>query len=243
MERPLVVAHRGMHDAQRAENSLGAIRAALAAGVTHIEVDVRDTRDGVLMLLHDPTLDRSTNSSGALASRLAGDLGGVRLLDGSPLPAFADVLDLCRDRAVVCVDVKEPHLGPAVVATARRLGAAIEVWSSHREVVAHAVDRGCLAAWISHGFFPAEGPEALVDEARQLGATAISFFPADIDMRVAAACREGGIGFQSGTPNDRATWDGLIRAGVRAIVTDRPLDCRRRAEELMASAESVSRRV
>lgn len=219
------------------------MRAALAAGVTHIEVDVRGTRDGMLMLLHDSTLDRSTTSSGALASRLAGDLDGVRLLDGSPLPAFVDVLGLCRDRAVVCVDVKEPHLDPAVVAAARRFGATIEVWSSHREVVAHAVDRGCLAVWISHGFFPAEGPEALVDEARQLGATAISFFPADIDMRVVTACRVGGIGFQSGTPNDRATWDGLIRAGVRAIVTDRPLDRRRRAEELMASAESVSRRM
>ena len=58
---------------------------------------------------------------------------------------------------------------------------------------------------VSHGFFPAARPDVLVDEARQLGASAISFFPADIDARVVAACRDGGIAFQSGTPNDRRT--------------------------------------
>lgn len=243
MERPLVVAHRGLHDVRRAENSLGAIRAALAAGLTHIEVDVRGTGDGVLTLLHDAALDRTTSSAGLLVAHRSSDLGGVRLLDGSPLPVLSEVLALCRDRAVVCVDVKEPHLGPAVIAAADRIGATIEVWSNHREVIAHAADRGRPAAWISHGFFPAAGPEALVDEARQLGAFAISFFPADINERVVKACRAGAIGFQSGTPNDRRTWDALIAAGVRAIVTDRPLECLRRLLEVHADVESLSRGV
>lgn len=241
MERPVIVAHRGLHDARRAENSLGAISAALAAGLTHIEVDVRSTSDGVLTLLHDAALDRTTGTPGLLAARTAGDLKGVRLFDGSPLPRLDEVLALCRDRAVVCVDVKEPNLGPSVIASADRLGATIEVWSTHREVIAHAADRGRPAAWISHGFFPAGGPEALVDEARQLGAFAISFFPADINERVVEACRTGAVGFQSGTPNDRRTWDALSAAGVRAIVTDRPMECRRRLLEIRADVESLSR--
>lgn len=106
MDRPHVVAHRGLHDVHRAENFLGAVHAALDAGISHVAVDVRRARDGVLLLLHDATLDRTTTSSSLLASRLASDLDAVRLLDGSAMPPLVEVLALCRDRIVVCADVK-----------------------------------------------------------------------------------------------------------------------------------------
>ncbi|MGE3961690.1 MAG: glycerophosphodiester phosphodiesterase [Dehalococcoidia bacterium] len=220
----LVVAHRGLH-ASAPENSLAAVQAAVTAGCERIEVDVRSTADGHLVLMHDAGLGRTTTVDAVLAGLRAYELGEVRLADGSPLPSLHEVLEVTRDRAVLCVDVKEPALGPDVIALVDAVGASAEIWSSHREVVARAADRHHFAAWISHGVMPAGGPADLADEAVQLGARALSFYPADVMPEVSEACHRAGLGLMSGTPNDRGTWEALRRQQARAVVTDRPLDC------------------
>lgn len=220
----LIVAHRGLHTAAP-ENSLAAVQAAVEAGCTRIEVDVRATADGHLVLMHDPTLERTTSGEGALHGLRAHELGAVRLADASPIPSLHEALEVCRDRAVLCIDVKEPGLGPAVAEAVDATGATAEIWSSHREVVAKAADRHQFAAWISHGIMPAGGPEELADEATQLGALAVSFFPADLMPSVTDACRKAALGIMSGTPNDRKTWSYLRLLGLRAVITDRPIEC------------------
>lgn len=98
------VAHRG--DSERApENTLPAYRKALRAGVTRLEVDVRFTADDVPMLMHDPTVDRTTNGSGGIAAMT---LSQVRALDagswfskrfaGVKVPTLYEVLDYGRTR-------------------------------------------------------------------------------------------------------------------------------------------------
>ena len=220
----LIVAHRGLHIGAP-ENSLAAVQAAVEAGCERVEVDVRATADGHLVLMHDPMLDRTTTGTGLIADLGAHDLGAVRLLDGSPVPSLHEALEVCRDRAVLCIDVKQPDIGADVVAMVDAMRATAEVWSTHREVVARAADRRQFAAWISHGVMPSGGPEELVDEAAQLGALALSFYPADVLPTVVEHCRSAGIAVISGTPNDRPTWNYLRRLGARAIVTDRPLEC------------------
>lgn len=220
----LVVAHRGLH-VDAPENSLAAVQAAVDAGCDHIEVDVRSTADGHLALMHDSTLGRTTTGAGPLAELRAHELGGIRLSDGSAIPSLHEALEVCRDRTVLCLDVKQPHLAPDVVGMVDAVGASAEIWSSHREVVAKAADLRHFTAWISHGVMPPGGPEELVDEAAQLGARALSFFPADLVTAVTDACRAANMGVMSGTPNDRPTWEHLRRLGLRAVITDRPLDC------------------
>src|SRR5207244_9942203 len=61
--RRVVVAHRGVHTSAP-ENSLASVREAIALGVDMVELDVRTTRDGRLVLLHDETVDRTTDGSG-----------------------------------------------------------------------------------------------------------------------------------------------------------------------------------
>lgn len=165
-----IIAHRGLHDV-RTENSLGAVETAVAAGIDRIEVDVRLTADGVPVLLHDARLDRTTTASGVLAAHTFADLDEVTLADGSPVPRLDDVLRLgARAEAQLCLDVKEAEAGDAVIAAVRRGGAAVEIWSAHREVVARATDARLPAALITSGLLPAGGLPELVDEARQLGA-------------------------------------------------------------------------
>jgi glycerophosphoryl diester phosphodiesterase len=91
-----VVAHRGRLAPDQAENSLRQMRATAAAGFA-IELDLRQSRDGTLWLLHDPTLERTTTGHGAIAGQRDAALARLALRgaagesDGEPLPRFQQV--------------------------------------------------------------------------------------------------------------------------------------------------------
>ena len=97
--KPLVAAHRG-GALLWPENSLTAFRQALALGVDYLETDVHLTADGEVVVLHDPTLDRTTTGSGRLRGTRLADLSSVRLRDRSggvtqdAVPTLGQLLDL-----------------------------------------------------------------------------------------------------------------------------------------------------
>jgi hypothetical protein len=134
---------------------------------------------------------------------------------------------LTRGRAVLCIDVKEPAVAREVVRAVRDVRADVEVWSSHDDVIAHASDAGLSSALVAMGVMPGGGVSELVELARQLGAEALSFFPADLEPHVAEGCRALAMPFMCGTPNDTPTWRYLAAAGARAIITDEPVHCAR----------------
>jgi glycerophosphoryl diester phosphodiesterase len=72
----LVIGHRG-NRAHAPENTLASLREAAALGVDAVEFDLRVSRDGVLVVMHDATLDRTTDDSGPVAARTAAELGRI----------------------------------------------------------------------------------------------------------------------------------------------------------------------
>ena len=100
MKYPILEAHRG-HSAAAPENTLAAFRSALALQAEAIELDVHLSKDGHLVVMHDDTLDRTTNGRGALAGL---NLAELRQLDagawfgpsfaGEKIPLLAEVLEL-----------------------------------------------------------------------------------------------------------------------------------------------------
>lgn len=108
-----IVAHRGA-SAERPENTRASTLQAIASGATAVEVDVRTTRDGKLVLLHDANLSRTTNGTGTVSEKT---LDEIRTLDaGSHFdPAWKDervatleeVLKLSRGKIDVLLDLKE----------------------------------------------------------------------------------------------------------------------------------------
>jgi glycerophosphoryl diester phosphodiesterase len=118
MPRTRFAAHRG-GAALWPENSALAFRNALAMGAPLLELDVHATVDGDAAVIHDPTLDRTTNASGPVAQRTADELRRVRLKsrDGAlvdeGVPMLRDVLALAAPTpGAVLVEIKTP--GPAV---------------------------------------------------------------------------------------------------------------------------------
>lgn len=114
MTPPLVIAHRG-DSAHRPENTLASFAAALELGATIVELDVQLTRDGEVIVLHDATLDRTTDRSGevgrmTLAEVRRASAGYPALFGpawaGERVPTLAEVLGLVRERARVMIEVK-----------------------------------------------------------------------------------------------------------------------------------------
>ena len=100
-------AHRGLHNGERAENSMSAFRAAVEAGYG-IELDVRLSKDGRLVVFHDDTLDRVCGREGRVVDFTAAELATFKLNgtdDGIPL--FSDVLALIDGRVPLLVEIKE----------------------------------------------------------------------------------------------------------------------------------------
>jgi glycerophosphoryl diester phosphodiesterase len=125
-----IIAHRGS-SADRPECTLVSIQRAIAAGATAVEVDVRTTKDGHLVILHDATLDRTTNGSGKLQDKT---LVEVRQLDAGSwfdpkyraqrVPTLKEVLVLCKGKIDVLLDLKQQgdEYNTAVVAEVKAHG-------------------------------------------------------------------------------------------------------------------------
>jgi glycerophosphoryl diester phosphodiesterase len=108
----VVISHRGEH-LHHPENTLPAFQAAIAAGADYIELDVRTTSDGKFVLMHDSTLDRTTNGSGEVRKHT---LDEIRALDagskfstefaGTKVPTLDEAFDLAHGKINVYVDTK-----------------------------------------------------------------------------------------------------------------------------------------
>ena len=105
----LVVAHRGDWK-HSVENSLPAVQHAIDMRVDVVEIDVRRTADGRLVLMHDATLDRTTNGSGKITELTLDSIKKCRLkaLDGSltelQVPTLDEVFELSKDRIMLNID-------------------------------------------------------------------------------------------------------------------------------------------
>ncbi len=109
-ERILVASHRGNH-VSHPENSLPAFEAAIQAGAGILELDVRQSKDGHLVVVHDRTVDRTTDGEGNVADMTLAELKSLRLLlDGRPsslrIPTFREALEAVKDNILVDIDFK-----------------------------------------------------------------------------------------------------------------------------------------
>lgn len=108
----VVISHRGEH-LHHPENTIPAFEEAIRVGADFIEVDVRTTADGKLVLSHDATVDRCTNGHGPISAMTFAQVealdAGIKAgpeFAGTRIPTFDEVLDLARGRIGIYVDVK-----------------------------------------------------------------------------------------------------------------------------------------
>lgn len=107
-----IVAHRACHDLRHPENSMSAIARCIQNEIPIIEIDVRQTADGIPVLMHDGQIDRTTDRTGEVASLSLSELHQARLKNATGamtlqrIPTLEEVLKLVAGRAILNLDVK-----------------------------------------------------------------------------------------------------------------------------------------
>ena len=100
-----VAAHRGWKS-KHPENTMEAFKAALTLDVDQLETDVRITRDGELVLIHDATVDRTTNGSGKVCELTLAELKALDAGNGSKIPTLTELMELVKDHPTITLDIE-----------------------------------------------------------------------------------------------------------------------------------------
>jgi len=222
---PLYIAHRGAA-ALAPENTLAAYRAAYASGLRVLEQDVRLLADGALAVIHDDSVDRTTNGQGAVASFDSTTWRTLRIdtrrfpdiSESIAPPLFDEVLEEFKGRVLFVPEAKSPGSGKALVHALCRAGIA------HDHALVQAFALADLAPAIAAGY-PAmflTSTSRDIDAARAMGVAW-----AGLDRRsppaVFDAWREAGFRLIAWTVDDRAERDRLLARGVSGFFSDDPL--------------------
>lgn len=109
----VVIAHRGNH-VNVPENSLASYEEAIKSGADYAEIDLRTSKDGILMIHHDGTVDRMTNGTGDVKAKTWAELSQLQLKSPKAgdatvyrIPTFREVLKLCKNRINIYLDFKD----------------------------------------------------------------------------------------------------------------------------------------
>ena len=233
MKQTQWVAHRG-NSAHAPENTLAAFALAIDGGADGIEFDVHVTADGVPVVIHDATLERTTNGAGAVAGLSLDDIRtfSAGLWFGAPfaeerVPTLQEVLEVAAGRvsriypeikgyrgaddlALILDMLEEYALEDSAVPLAFDWGDLVALRSASRRIaLGFEVDRADL-------FVPAL--EAAAADGRALLACRASVLLEDPSFAETAALR--GIELAAWTVNDAATARALIDMGVSTLMTD-----------------------
>lgn len=235
-----VFGHRGAA-ALAPENTLEAVDAALAAGADGFECDVRRTRDGRLVLMHDASVDRTTDGTGRVADLT---LEQIRGLDGrgpfraapprprAAVPTVEEVLDRAAGRCTVILEVKggPPGAGEGPVEeTAAALASLLEgrsprglVVSSFSPAALAAVRRlrpGLATALLTG---PGVDPASAVGAAREGGHGACHLPDARVDRAAVERAHAAGLEVVAWTVDVPARVRELSTLGADGVISDDP---------------------
>ncbi|NYT06146.1 MAG: glycerophosphodiester phosphodiesterase [Methanomicrobiales archaeon] len=217
-----IVGHRGAR-AVAPENTLRAVRLG-ARCADFVEIDVRLSRDGVPVVIHDATLDRTTGGTGPVAALTAGELMTLDAGGGEHIPALAEACDAVRGTCGLVVEIKEPE---SIATVARVLAASapapLVIVSFHAAAIAGIADLlpGARTGLILH---PDEADG--IRNAVAAGADIVLPHRSALSAGLVAGAHREGLAAWFWTLNTEAEWALAVAAEADAVATDDPCGAR-----------------
>lgn len=229
----IAMAHRGF-SLDGLENSMSAFRAAVDLGYRYLEMDVHTTADGVLLVFHDPSLDRVTDGQGRIARLPAGTVARARIGGVEPIPLFEEMVRAFPD-VRLNLDVKDWNSVPGLAAAIERHGVHDQVLIAsfsdrRRRAVVKQLSRpvAASAGMMTNALFTMLGPvlpaPVIRRALRGVHALQVPVSYAGVRVVTPAFLRRAhrhGLQVHVWTINDPAEMHRLLDLGVDGIVTDR----------------------
>lgn len=234
--RPQIASHRGGAFLWP-ENSMTAFRETARLPVDQVECDVHLSADGEVVIMHDATLDRTTDARGPVAARSAAELRAVRVrgTGGEGVPMLADLAALIRPTGLLLrVEIKADADGLPYPGIVERVLAVLDAAGMRQRTVvigfqaptvAEAARAGGLAgvAWLlERPWWRALDLPGAIAAARAHGVGEIGLHEALVDARVVAAVRAAGLGIGCWGANHAPSIRRMLALGVDVFATDDP---------------------
>lgn len=231
-----IVSHRA-HGGSYPENTLLGIEASIRDGARAVEIDVRPTRDGALVLMHDTTLQRTTGDPRALADVTLADIEAVRVTRtatgaGTPhppqhIPTLEEALQFIDGRAAVVLDFVVPEIAQDCMDLVNRLGAnSWTWWTAHPPRLASTLREGTPGSRSFLGWTPGDGithaPAEACDLALRHGLAGLMANHRYVDASIVRYAHGLGLSVYCWTVNDPRRMAELARMGVDGLTTDYP---------------------
>ncbi len=225
----IAIAHRG-GGLEREENTLPAFAHAAQLGFSHVELDVHATRDGVVVIHHDPDLTRLCGDPRRIADLDFAELQSIRTKGGAEIPRLQDLLDAFPDMHVT-IEAKSDSVVAPLCALITRMGVIKRV--SIGAFAPNRTQRACAGLGAELLWSPAHAQVARL-WARgwglplSLDGFGVVQVPTEwkgiavVTPRFLKAAHDAGIAVQVWTINDAAEMHRLLDMGVDGIMTDRP---------------------
>lgn len=228
--RPIITAHAACKG-HAPENTLAGVRAALKLKADAIEIDVRCTRDGVPVLLHDSTVDRTTDGQGKIAGLT---LRQARRLDaggGERIPTLREVLDEVAGRALLVLEIKPVGIEEEVLAAVRSASGGLDWCAVHSfwpQVVARVrrLEPRMPCSLLTGGREVVDWGEFFAF-ALSLGAQGVAVNHEAVTAKLVRAAHLRELRVSTWTVNARTDVRRVAAAGVDAITSDYPDRVRR----------------
>ncbi|MFD3695443.1 glycerophosphodiester phosphodiesterase [Streptomyces sp. NPDC058646] len=214
----LTIGHRGVMGVEP-ENTLRSFVRAERSGMDVIALDLQLSKDGTLVALHDPEVDRTTDGSGAVAELTLAALRELDAGQGEHVPVFEEVLDAVRTPLQVSVTDRAAAGVLAALVLRHDLTARVEVASAHDAVLA---ETSRLVPGLRTVLYANPHGADVVDRALAAGAATIALDIRRISLETVEAAHEAGIRVTGWTVN---TLDQLRLAralGLDGAATDFP---------------------
>ena len=223
---PRIVAHRG-GGALAPENTLGAIRLGASMGFKGVEFDVMLAGDATPVVIHDETVDRTTDGKGAVPTMTYEELSRLKIGKHERIPKYAEAAGLCRELGVWAnVEIKparghERATGEAVARMTRELwrGAPLAPLLSSFSVEALAAARS-VAPELPRGYLVDKLPADWLDTMRRLDCVALHCNRKSLTGQLAIEIHQAGYSILLWTVNEPAEARRLRALGADCLVTD-----------------------
>ncbi|MGD9396966.1 MAG: glycerophosphodiester phosphodiesterase family protein [Candidatus Thorarchaeota archaeon] len=218
--KPIVIAHKGA-SGYAPENTLLSFQRAIDLEAHMIELDLRETLDGELVCVHDPTVDRTTNGIGAIHELTYKELRGLDAGEGEHIPLLTEVLRLASGKIKVNIDLK-------VIEVEQKLLDLIEDYKMIQDVLVSSFFHGTLGALrdLSENIETAVLIEVPIDDlvvyALDFNVNAINPDHKLVTLELVEEAHSVGLKVYPWTVNDLQTMKQLLAFGVDGLITDYP---------------------
>jgi glycerophosphoryl diester phosphodiesterase len=223
---PRIVAHRG-GGALAPENTLGAIRLGASMGFKGVEFDVMLAGDGTPVIIHDETVDRTTDGKGEVSRMDFPELSKFRIQGNERIPKYEEAVALCRELGICAnVEIKpaqghERKTGEVVARMTRELwhGAPLAPLLSSFSIDALAAARA-VAPELPRGYLVDKIPGDWLDTMKRLSCAALHCNYKSLTEKLAAEIHGAGYSILLWTVNDPGIGRQMLAFGADCLVTD-----------------------